>query len=99
MPAINEGKACDAVIRRIEAREGCPRSDFSLPEKELHQAPVEAARRIGNRLFAFEHTRIEPFETHARPNFTTGAAITRKRPRVFLQPTERTKDADRAQRR
>jgi hypothetical protein len=64
VPAINEGKACDAVIRRIEAREGCPRSDFSLPEKELHQAPVEAACRIGDKLFAFEHTRIEPFNGH-----------------------------------
>ena len=64
VPAINEGKACDAVIRRIEAREGCPRSGFSLPERELHQAPVEAACRIGDKLFAFEHTRIEPFDGH-----------------------------------
>jgi hypothetical protein len=47
------------------------------PEQEGHAAPVELICRIGDRLFAFEHTGIEPFaghvqleaeaETHFRP--------------------------------
>jgi hypothetical protein len=66
MSKTNEGRACDAVIRRIEAREGSSRYDVSLPEQERHSAPVEVACRIGERLFAFEHTRIEPFDGHIR---------------------------------
>ncbi len=66
MSKTNEGKACDAVIRRIEDREGSSRHDVSLPEKERHAAPVEIACRIGERLFAFEHTRIEPFDGYIR---------------------------------
>jgi hypothetical protein len=59
---FNEGKACDAVIRRIEAREGCRRgNDGRSPEREGHAAPVEFACTIGGRLFAFEHTGLEPF--------------------------------------
>src|SRR5205807_6641842 len=56
------GKACDAVIRLIEAREGSSRRDLSFPEKENHAAPVEFTCLIGDRRFAFEHTGIEPFE-------------------------------------
>lgn len=60
----HEGKACDAVARRIEAREGGKRSDPRFPEKEKHPAPVDFTCRIANRLFALEHTLIEPFEDH-----------------------------------
>ncbi len=60
----NEGKVCDAVIRRIEAREGHLRSELRFPERENHTAPVELTCRIGSHLFALEHTRIEPFERH-----------------------------------
>src|SRR5215472_4138738 len=42
------------------------RHDFTLPEKQGHMAPIEVACRIGKRLFAFEHTRIEPFEGQIR---------------------------------
>lgn len=66
MSKTNEGKACDAVIRRIEAREGSSRYDVSLPEQERHPAPIEVACKIGERMFAFEHTRIEPFDGHIR---------------------------------
>jgi hypothetical protein len=66
MSKTNEGKACDAVIRRIEDREGSSRYDVSLPELERHAAPVEIACMIGERQFAFEHTRIEPFDGHIR---------------------------------
>lgn len=59
---FNEGRAGDAVIRRIEPREGCRReNDGRSPEWEGHAAPVEFACTIGGRLFAFEHTGLEPF--------------------------------------
>lgn len=61
---FNEGKACDAVIRRIEAREGKLRHNVRFPEKEKHSGPVEIACSIGESIFAFEHTGIEPFEGH-----------------------------------
>ena len=64
MRGFNEGKACDAVIKRIETREGQPRGDLRFPEREHHAAPVELVCEIGGRLFAFEHTSIEPFEQH-----------------------------------
>jgi hypothetical protein len=61
MGRFNEGKACDAVIRRIEARENATRGATHSPESEGHPAPVELVCRIGERLYAFEHTGIEPF--------------------------------------
>jgi hypothetical protein len=65
MARTHEGKACDAVIRRIEAREGHSRSDLTFPEKKQDwAAAVEVTCRIGDQLFAFEHTTIEPFERH-----------------------------------
>lgn len=63
---FNEGKSCDAVIRRLETREGHRRRDLRSPEQEGHAAPVELICRIGDRLFAFEHTGIEPFAGHVR---------------------------------
>ncbi len=62
MKYFNEGKACDAVIRHIEFREGCSRRDLRFPEKENDSAPVELICFIGDCKFAFEHTGIEPFE-------------------------------------
>jgi hypothetical protein len=63
---FNEGKACDAVIRWIEIREGAPREQLRFPEQERHEHPVELTCLIGNHLFAFEHTGIEPFEDQIR---------------------------------
>jgi hypothetical protein len=59
---FHEGKACDAVIRSIEARVGQVRYNLRWPEKEGSKAPVELACEIGDQLYAFEHTGIEPFE-------------------------------------
>ena len=64
MRGFNEGKACDAAIKLIESREGQIRSQLRFPEREHHVAPVELVCQIGERLFAFEHTSIEPFEQH-----------------------------------
>jgi hypothetical protein len=62
----NEGKACDAVIRVLEVREGQMRKDLRSPEQDRHAAPIELTCRIGDRLFAFEHTIIEPFSGHVQ---------------------------------
>ena len=64
--AFHEGKACDAVIRVLEAREGQSRRDIRSPEKDGDPAPIELTCRIGDRLFAFEHTGIEPFAGHIK---------------------------------
>ena len=60
----NEGKACDAVIRVLEARDGKSRQNPKWPEQERHAAPIEFVCNIGDRLFALEHTGIEPFHGH-----------------------------------
>ena len=41
MDRSNEGKACDAVIRHIEAREGSARQNLQSPERERDSAPIE----------------------------------------------------------
>lgn len=60
----NEGKACDAVLRDIEARAGATRRDLIFPEKTHSVGPVELVCTVGTQRFAFEHTRIEPFAGH-----------------------------------
>jgi len=64
--AFHEGKACDAVIRVLEAREGESRRDVRSPEKDGDPAPIELTCRIGDRVFAFGHTGIEPFAGHVK---------------------------------
>jgi hypothetical protein len=64
MLAVNEGKACDAVVRRLERRENGLRQDVHYPEQENHAAPVEMTFTIGEQLFAMEHTAVEPFKGH-----------------------------------
>jgi hypothetical protein len=61
---FNEGKVCDAVIRILEAREGDRRGEVRSPERDRHAAPIELTCRIGDTVFAFEHTGIEPFSGH-----------------------------------
>jgi hypothetical protein len=60
----NEGKACDAVLRHIEVREGAMRHDLMFPEKTHDVGPVELVCTVSTQRFAFEHTRIEPFAGH-----------------------------------
>ncbi|MGA2843396.1 MAG: hypothetical protein ABSG18_25345 [Steroidobacteraceae bacterium] len=62
----NEGKAIDAVIRCIEAREnswrlgdGWSPDDKQDPDKERR---VDCVCTVGKQLYAFEHTGIEPFD-------------------------------------
>ena len=74
---FNEDKVCDAVLRRLEQREGWTRKNCRRPERENHAAPVELVCNIGSFLFALEHTGIEPFEGHVR---LQNDAITHFRP-------------------
>ena len=62
----NEGKAIDAVLRRIEARERSSRRDDGRSPDDLRdpdpQRRVDYVCTVGDRLYAFEHTGIEPFD-------------------------------------
>ena len=57
----NEGKACDAVLRLLEARTGSVRADISHPEKDGIDPPVELRLILGTQSYAIEHTQIEAF--------------------------------------
>jgi|HubBroStandDraft_1064217.scaffolds.fasta_scaffold55275_1 hypothetical protein len=66
---FNEGRACDAVIRRLERRGGALRERITrhdLDPDETHR--VELTFTINGRLYALEHTGIEPFEGHIQLN-------------------------------
>jgi hypothetical protein len=74
---FNEGKVCDAVLRRIEMREGAARANCRWPERENHEAPVEIVCDIGTQRFALEHTGVENFEGFVR---LQNGALTHFRP-------------------
>jgi len=61
----NEGKAIDAVLRRIEVREAAARlCDGRSPDDQQDPDPkrrVDYVCTVGKQLYAFEHTGIEPF--------------------------------------
>jgi hypothetical protein len=69
---FNEGLACEAIVRHLEGRENGVRADLRFPEEEGHQFPIEAAFKIGDQLYAVEHTGIEPFEGHVRMEAEAG---------------------------
>jgi len=58
---FNEGKALDAVLQVLEQRERLSRGDLRSPEADHHQAPIDLVCTVGDRLYALEHTGIEPF--------------------------------------
>lgn len=64
MLTFNEGKVCEAIVRRLEARLNVLRTGLRWPEDENHPHPVEIAFTIGSQLYALEHTGIEPFGGH-----------------------------------
>ena len=59
---FNEGRACDAVIKIIEAREGATHTNIRFPEQENHAAPVELVCDIGNLTFASEQAKHDLLE-------------------------------------
>ena len=64
----NEGKAIDAVLRRIEARDHALRLNDGRSPDDLNDPDllrrVDYVCTVGNALYAFEHTGIEPFANH-----------------------------------
>ncbi len=72
---FNEGKACDAIIRLLEVREGATRTNLRFPEDERHSAPVEVAFNLGQQIFALEHTGIEPFSGFMKMSGQAGIHI------------------------
>ena len=66
----SEGKACDAILRWLEAREEGSRRDLKLHDNDPDpNARVELTCRIGGTLFALEHSFVEPFEGHTALEF------------------------------
>ncbi len=63
----NEGKALDAVLRFIEARDNALRKNDGWSPDDPKEPDPDPLRRVdyvctvGRLLYAFEHTRIEPF--------------------------------------
>ena len=82
--SFNEGKVCDAIVRRLEKREQLKRADLQWPEQENHKHPVELTFKLGTQLHALEHTGIEPFEGHIRMEAQTE--------RLFAPITDALKD-------
>ena len=64
MLRFNEGKACDSIVRVLEMREAAARANVRRPEREGHPAPIDLACHIAGKLFAIEHTGVEPFAGH-----------------------------------
>jgi hypothetical protein len=72
MLQFDQGRVCEAIIRHLEAREGHPRVDVCVRDQGMDiagvDARVEMTFRIGDRLYALEHTGIEPFEGFVEMN-------------------------------
>ena len=65
--ADNEGKCCDAVLSMIEARLGITRANLRLPDQgDRTRRRIDLCAGLGSERYAFEHTRIEPFEGEMR---------------------------------
>jgi hypothetical protein len=59
-----EGRACDAVLRLIETRENAERANIKFPDQDSAEnidARIDVACNVGETLYAFEHTSVEPF--------------------------------------
>lgn len=69
---FHEGKACDAVVRFLERREDTSRERLILPDNARDDDPVDVAFCLDGRIFAMEHTGIEPFERQITLNEITG---------------------------
>ena len=68
----NEGRACDAALRLLEARCGEVRSDVRRPEKDGLGPQVDLRAWVGLQEYAFEHTLIEPHEGATRAGKLSG---------------------------
>jgi hypothetical protein len=66
MLRFDQARVCEAIICHLEAREGHRRADLCLRDQGTDiagaDARVEMTFRLGDQLYALEHTGIEPFE-------------------------------------
>ena len=65
---FHEGMALDAVLKRIESRDGVQRADVFDPEGAREEVPIDLACRFGDQHIAIEHTGIEAFPGQIRLN-------------------------------
>jgi hypothetical protein len=69
MLELNESKACDAIIRHLEAKTGSTRADVQTRGRHPETTKrVELTFRLGTELVAVEHTGIEPFSGFMQMN-------------------------------
>jgi hypothetical protein len=59
--ASNERKACDAVARILEERNGVSRANAYRPDSDSSRQAVDYAFEISGQSFALEHTTVEAF--------------------------------------
>jgi hypothetical protein len=62
---FHQSETCEGIIQHLERREGATRYDVQLRDIGNHTSPdarVEMTFRLGNQLYAMEHTGIEPFD-------------------------------------
>ncbi len=65
MLKFHQEEMCDAIIRHLERRESKARHDVHVRDVGNHTSPnarVEMTFRLGDQLYAIEHTGIEPFD-------------------------------------
>lgn len=65
MLTFHESETCEGIIQHLEMREGATRCDVRLRDKGKNTSPdarVEMTFRLGDQLYAIEHTGIEPFD-------------------------------------
>jgi hypothetical protein len=69
MLKFDESRACDAIVRYLEAREKATRANVVLHDSHSDpEARIELTCTIGQTLYALEHTGIEPFADFMRLN-------------------------------
>ena len=72
MLRFDQDRVCEAIIRHLEAREGCARADLCMRDEGSDIAGVdervEMTFRLGDQLYALEHTGIEPFDGFVEMN-------------------------------
>jgi hypothetical protein len=64
MLKFHESETCEGIIQHLEGRERTNRRDVNVRDKDDHTSPnarVEMTFRLGDQLYAIEHTGIEPF--------------------------------------
>jgi hypothetical protein len=74
-PIHNERKACDAVVRSLEAITHEKRINPRCPEQDGSGAPVEYVVDLGPQTYALEHTIVEAFPDQIRTGVAFGAFV------------------------